>query len=139
MSKFYWGSEPVDCHLVVKSPQIHWFWLDSYIFFCGMSILFGEKNGILTDVITYTKMAIVLWYFRQSRPSNYWFLGSRLTEKTQIKYGRPCQVQPILLSFWDFGCLTNSTLSRAGPGHRQYRQMLGALPSMGAAKNGGRK
>jgi hypothetical protein len=24
-------------------------------------------------------------YFRQSRPSNYWFLGSKFTEKTQIK------------------------------------------------------
>ncbi len=50
--KLDWSSEPVDRQLVVKSSQIHWFWLDFYNFFCGMSILFGEKNGILTDVIT---------------------------------------------------------------------------------------
>ena len=29
-------------------------------------------------------------------------------KNTNKKYGRPCQVQPILLSFWDFGSLTIS-------------------------------
>lgn len=46
---------------------------------------------------SYPKMATLFsWNFGQRRPSNYWFLGSKLTEETDQIISGPTH-------FWDFG------------------------------------